>query len=446
MSTACHAARRSAAFAAFAACHALFLSLFSLAATTAFAATPDGTITTPGALPNDRPPSAAELAAAHALKIPRASLSSNLAGDTIVWTDAKGWRLAPGATFTDAGLSTREQRFNALALLTGARRQQDAGNPGTAISRYESVIKKFPGTALACEAHFQCGRIYHDRRQFSDAFDHLNIIIRQHPEFSRYNEVIEIQFQIATAIKDGVRPRLWGWIPWFTDNSRGLDYYEQVNRNAPHGVRSEEALFNKGLFALENEKTLDAIDAFERIIYNYPASKYVPDAYLVLAKTYEESIIGHEWDQSATRNALFYYSEFVVRHPSHERAPEAVTSVSRMRETLAKNRYDLGMFYYEHRNNARAAAVFFNEAINAAPASKTARDARTRIADINAGKLAARGAMDWFFGRYPVTRDAGYIDPSSHDDLDKMGFQGATAPSAAPATAPVPANSEKTPK
>jgi outer membrane protein assembly factor BamD len=379
---------------------------------------PDDTINTPGALPV---PTAEEAAKAHALKIPRAAIASSGA---IEWDTAKRrYRVARGVTLTGTGLETFEQRFNALHKLTAGRRLQEAENFGDALARYADIIRNNPATAVSCEAHFRSGEIYFKRRQFSEAFDNLNVVIRQHPEFPQYNTVIELQYQVALAIKNGERPRLWGWMPWFKDNSRGLDYFEQVNRNAPHGVRADRALFDKGGFALDlGDKTNDAVDAFERIIYNYPSSPLVPESYLLLAKTHEDSITGHEWDQSATRNALFFYSEFVSRYPTHERAQEAVESVARMRETLARNRYDLGLFYYEHRNNARAAAVFFNEAINAAPASKTARAARARIAEINAGRLADRGVMDWVFGRYPVTRDASYIDASSQEDLGKMGF------------------------
>jgi outer membrane protein assembly factor BamD len=341
----------------------------------------------------------------------------------IVWSNAKGWQAAQGTMLSGEGLVTFEQRFDGLELLTRARRAQTAGSVGKAIDLYEDVLSRYPRTELACEAHFQCGVLYHSRNQFENAFHHLNVVVRHYPEFPRYNEVIANQYRIATAIKNGERPYLWGWIPWFTDNSRGLDYFEQVNRNGPQTSYADKALFDKGTFASELDRTPEAIDAFERLIYDYADSPLVPNAILALAKTHELSITGHEWDQSATRNALFFYNEFVTRYPSHKRTAEAVKSAARMRETLAKNRYDLALFFYEERNNARAAAHLFNEAINAAPTSKTAQDARIKLADIRAGKLAPRGAMDWLLGRYPVTRDASYIDPSSHTDLDKMGFQ-----------------------
>ena len=219
-------------------------------------------------------------------------------------------------------------------------------------------------------------------------------------------------------------------MPWFRNQVEGLGFFEKINRNAPYGEFAARALFGKGCLAIDEGKTEDAIDAFERIIHNYPGAPEVPETYLALASAYENDIPGEEWDQGSTRLALEYYSEFIIRFPSHSKANEAVKGLARMRETLAKNRYDLALLYYEEHNNARAAAIFFNEAINAAPESATARDARKRIAEIRDGKLANRGIMDWIFGRYPVTQDADYIQPPAPTDLQNMGFGSVAAPKA----------------
>jgi outer membrane protein assembly factor BamD (BamD/ComL family) len=365
----------------------------------------------------------------------------------IVWDATEGWSIAKGTTLTGQGLDTHEMRYEALNRLTAARRAQDDGSEYSALRGYAKICEDYAGTPLAAEAYYQSGVLYLQRRNFQDAFANLELLIRLHPEFTRFEEVIALQYRVATAIKDGERPRLWGWLPWFTDNSSGLDFFERIHRNAPYGTLAEQALYDKGLLALDIGKTEHAIDAFERIIHNYPASKLTPDSYLALASAYESTIIGHEWDQGATRNALNCYTDFISLFPAHTRAPEALANAEKMRETLAKNRFDLALFYYEHRNNARAAAIFFNESINAAPDSKVADDARKHLRLIRDGRLASRSSMDWIFGRYPVTPDSSYVDIPPQDDLETMGFitpktavpkPPAAPPSAPPAQPPAP--------
>ncbi|MDR1498025.1 MAG: tetratricopeptide repeat protein [Puniceicoccales bacterium] len=340
----------------------------------------------------------------------------------IVWDADRGWYITEGTIIVGTGLETHEERLNALSILTEARRDQDKGSEYFALRGYQKIYENYQGSLLSAEALYQSGTIYLNRRNFQDAFAHFDILVRHHPEFPRFDEVIATQFRIATAIKNGERPRLWGWLPWFTDNSSGLDFFERVNRNAPYGNLADKALYDKGILALEIDKVEHAIDAFERIIHNYPDSKYAPDAHFDLAKAYESTIPGHEWDQGATRNALNCYMDFISRYPNHPRAPEALANVEKMRETLAKSRFDLALFYYEYRNNARAAAIFFNESINAAPDSKVAADARKHLRLIHEGRLAPRSFMDWVFGRYPVTPDSSYVDIPPPNDLDSMGF------------------------
>lgn len=275
---------------------------------------------------------------------------------------------------------------------------------------------------IVAEAYYQRGIIYHKRSQFEKAYDSFQELIQHHPEYHRYGEVVERQYAVASAIKNGERPYLWGWIPWFTDSSRGLRYFEGVNRNAPYGPNAVRALLDKGMLALELDKRADAIDAFERIISNYPDSGFVPDAYLSLALAYERDVAGADWDQGSTRNALDIYTDFVQLYPAHPRAGEAVEAARRMRTTLAQNRLNIGLFYYEHRNNPRAAAIFFNEAINAAPDSEPAVEARKHLAVIRSRKPASRDVMDWIFGRFPLTPEGEYVVPPPPPKLEDMGF------------------------
>ncbi|MDR1816639.1 MAG: outer membrane protein assembly factor BamD [Puniceicoccales bacterium] len=428
---------------------ALAAALIATVATAALAAPSDATGAEPAPAPATASASASPAAEKNVSAKPPAQSRSTgtapvvIARDTgggvvssapqvLVWHKTRGWELAPGARLTGTHLDTFANRRAALRRLTRARRAQERGDLSLALDLYGETVELHSGSPLAAEAFFQRGVIYASRRQFEDAFNNFDAHIRQHPESARFNDAVARQYKIAVALKSGVRPRLGGWLPWFLDTSRNLEYFEIVNRNAPYGAFAEKALYDKGTLALDDDRTPDAVDAFERVIHNYPGSPLAPDAYFSLALTYENSVTGAGWDQSATRNALNYYSDFVLLFPAHKRAPEALTGADRMRETLARNRYESGMFYYEYRNNARAASIFFNEAINAAPQSATAREARIMLRRIRDGHLAERGVMDWIFGRYPVTRDAGFIDASQQEDLSRMGF----APEGAAGTPP----------
>ncbi|MDR0535103.1 MAG: tetratricopeptide repeat protein [Puniceicoccales bacterium] len=392
---------------------------------------------------------------------------------SLVWDAKAGYTIHPKTTLSGRNLSTHAMRANALANLTQARRSQLAGNNSSALSDYETLAFDHAGSDIAAESLFQSGIIHAKRSELREAFDAFDKLTRSHPDFDRFDNAVAWQYQIALAAKTGHRPYLWGVIPWFTDPVAAVGWFEKVSRTAPFGALAAQAIFDKGTLALERGQTDEALDAFDRVIWDYPHSPLVPEAWLALARTREtdipghdiepapdgvatdptgktapatggstppapsrskdaalkndlennHKITGHEWDQGATRDALAYYNEFIRRYPKHPKVGYAVRNAARMREILARNRYDLGLFYFEHRNNPRAAALFFHEAINIAPESAVARESNKRIADILKGDRAPSGTMDWLFGRYPQYKDTSYNIPPPAPDTSTLGFR-----------------------
>lgn len=339
----------------------------------------------------------------------------------LVWTENSGW-LETGPV---SGPMGELDRRIALGLLNSGSQEEAAGNLYTALSRYNEVIDSYPDTAYEAEALFRKGGIHLLRSQFERAFDDYNTILRRHPEFSRFTRVVEAQYAIAMAIRRGERPYLWGWIPWFKDDEKALEFFEKTHEAAPYGPHADWSLYEKGGWAREIDKEDDSLDAYERLIYRYPDSLLTPTSYLAMAELHAGRVQGPFWDQGSTREALNFYKDFIALFPTHEYAPKAQAKVIEMRDTLARNRLELGKFYYYRRNNARAAAIFFNEAVNAAPDSEAAKEAQEMLALARSGALPPRTPVDWVFGRYPRSNAGDFVDAQSQQNLDKLGFRDA---------------------
>lgn len=352
-----------------------------------------------------------------------ATCCTTLTHAEVVWTPEGNWQVKGGILAEVTGEEEKSAiRQTAQDLLNEAGQLQAKGSYHAALNRYEEITALYPGSPFAAEALFQSSVIYRQRAQFEKSFKGLQELLRLYPEYPRFNAVIEEQNAVALAIKAGERPMIGGWFPWFKDYGTGLVYFEEVQRNAPYSALAATALFNKGELALQIDREEEALFAFERIINYYPRSPQTPTAYLALAQTHANRSMGPEWDQGATLEALNYYNDFLALFPQDERAESALQKSEELRDDLAKNRLEMGRFYYERRNNPRAAAIFFNEAITAAPESETAREAQQLLAAIQAGEKADRSIMDWIFGRYPETASGEYIDASPATDPKKPVF------------------------
>jgi len=319
------------------------------------------------------------------------------------------------------------------AALAVAYAQEKTGDDSDALNAYAEILSLFPDSDFAAEALYRRGVIFSSRRQFPSAFECFSALEDAFPASPRVDDAVAQAYLVTEMVRLGVRPLKGGWMPWFKDRTEALDFYERLYEMAPHAAISPRLLFHKGKFAFELsegwfsfDKTLDAIDAFERMISIYPEAKFVPDAYLDLAGTYEAGIVGADWDQLSTRRAISYYTDFYSLFPEHEKAEFAYKKTEELTDLLAGNRLVIGDFYYSRHNNLRAALTFYNEAITLAPDSPAGKEAATRIERIRRGERSGRTLVDWIFGRFPNYDTADYFDAPSMRPLDEMGFRRST--------------------
>lgn len=353
--------------------------------------------------------------------------SSNLLAD-LVWTKGKGWEVQGGALSNFVGnMATSE---NALDAMNKAKEAEEDEDLWTALNYYKHVVNEFTNSIFAPEAYFQMGKIYGAKGMFSDANKAFERIIRHYPEYPKYNLVISEEYKLAQRVQSGQTPYMWGWLPWFSDYKEGIDFYEKIVSNAPYSDYAPMALMNISLLAQKIESPELSLDALDRLISTYPQSIFTPDAYLEMAKTYREMVQGPEYDQASAQQAKSFYEDFLILFPEDNAAVHAEQGLEYMQDTIARSRLIIGDFYYVYRNDNKAAVIFYNEAITAAPRSLAAQEARDRINEISDGKKAMLNPVDWFFGRYKdpdfdvfeESKAAKTVDPNKYQDLQPQDF------------------------
>lgn len=299
----------------------------------------------------------------------------------LVWSKETGWRVEGGAL---SGLAGPEGR-KALDLMNEARADEDKGSSRAAIKIYAKIAKQYPNSIYAPEAFYRSARLHLSRKEYSKAFDDFQQVVGRYPNTKRFNEIIGEQYRIASALLDGARNRIFfGLLPGFTARERALEYFETILSNAPYSDYAPLALMNiaRGHQQLKNPE--DAIYALDRMINNYPQSLLAPDAYLKIGQTHASLVDGPYYDQAATKEAITYYTDFMLLYPSDPNIATAEKGLDGMKTMLAESKMKIGDFYFYKRNNFVAAKVFYNEAITSYPDSAVAGRAKLRLADVEA--------------------------------------------------------------
>ena len=299
----------------------------------------------------------------------------------LVWTKETGWRVEGGAL---SGLAGAEGR-NALDQMNKARAAEEAGSRRSAIRTYQAIAKKFPNAIYAPEALYRSARLRLAGKDYVKAFEDFQQVLSRYPNTRRFNEIIGEQYRIASAMLDGARGRMmWGLLPGFTQRDKALEFFETILANAPYSDYAPLSLMNiaRGHQRLKN--TENAIDALDRMINNYGQSLLAPDAYIKLAQTHASLVDGPHYDQAATKEAITYFTDFMLLFPADTNVATAEKGLDSMKTMLAESKIRMADFYFYKRSNYKAARVFYNEAITAYPESAIASRAKARLAEVEA--------------------------------------------------------------
>jgi outer membrane protein assembly factor BamD len=280
----------------------------------------------------------------------------------------------------------------AASMLEAGKAKLQAGSIGSARRTFKKIIKRYPRAQASAEARFLQGQIYMTQEKWVKGFDSFQGIIREHPNYTNFDQLISLQFDCATALMEGARGRILWIIPGFKQYTKASQAFERIVSNAPYSDYAPLALMNIALVNEMQNKPEDAIDALDRLINYYPQSMLAPDAYYNMAETYSELVKGAEYDQGSTRQAISYYEDFLILFPQSTHLGEVESNLKSMEDLLARSQLNLGDFYYNFRANNTAALVFYNKTITIAPESDAAEEARLRIADIEAGVKPTTGA------------------------------------------------------
>lgn len=281
---------------------------------------------------------------------------------------------------------------DAASLVAEGKIALEQGKNGRAGRLFKKVIKRYDTTTAAGEARYLRAKILMTRGKWKKAFETLQEIVNENPDFERFDQVISAQFECATALMEGARGRIFWIIPGFRQYSEAIRQFETMVRNAPYSDYAPLALMNIALVAEKKQDPDVAIDALDRLINYYPQSMLAPDAYFNMAETYSSLVKGPEYDQGATRQAITYYEDFLILFDDSNYVGSVEANLASMQNLLAESRLTLGDFYYYYRNNNTAALTFYNETITIAPESEAADEARDRIADVEDGVRPVSGA------------------------------------------------------
>jgi len=299
------------------------------------------------------------------------------------WDSQKGYLSTDG--ILEKRLASGAENPDALRLMNlAADRYYNQKKDEKARKTYRKVVREYPTSLLAPEAHYQIGKIRIEQGHIDKAFESFGLIIAGYPNYSDFDKLIGEMFALAERIAIEKTSSVFGL--WdYRDRQKAVDAFEKIVVAAPYSDYAPRALFTIARLYKEKGDELMAIDTYERLISGYPNHPLSADAFIGVADLYRSLVAGAPYDQGATNQAIRYYEEFIALYPEDQRVTEAKGKLAQMQEVLAQSKYNLALFYLDKRGNTKAAVALLNETIQTAPASQSAMKAQEVLEQIASG-------------------------------------------------------------
>ncbi len=262
-----------------------------------------------------------------------------------------------------------------------------------AIKQYNYMIERCPLAQETPAARFRIGQLYEMRNEPMDAFDAYQKLVEKHHGSELYKAALDRQLAIALAAANGTLKNKVFWL-WDVNMDPAVvtKWLRSIRDNAPYNDLAAMTTYVLGKYLIDRDRPEEARMAYQKLVEDYPQSKYAPEALLMVARIWSDSHTKGNQNQVNLSNAQEAYEEFCLRFPDHPDAKKAREGVSSMRSLLVRQQLEVGEYYLFRARDTVAAVFCFEDVIrNEAQNPEAAAKARKHLAALR-GRAAKQEA------------------------------------------------------
>ncbi|MEO8353594.1 MAG: outer membrane protein assembly factor BamD, partial [Chthoniobacteraceae bacterium] len=304
----------------------------------------------------------------------------------IVYRSNEGWSVE--------GDPNSETESSAADLMRRAEELEAAGKSGAALDAYRALVKRYPLSVLAPKAQRKVGTILESEGNYDKAYDAYAAYLQKYQKGEDFESVVESMFKIANLFLGGEKKKLFG-IKFAPSMERAREMFEGIVKRAPFSRWAPLAQFNIGQALEKQGKYPEAIAAYQIVTTRYRDDAIADDAQYQIGYVRLREFREGSYDQAGAAKARESFEDFINRYPNSEKIPQAQENIKQLEGGSAKGQLDIAKFY-DKTKSYRAAVIYYNDIIKAAPDSEEATYAKTRIEELKSkyGEDALRSAPE----------------------------------------------------
>jgi len=260
-----------------------------------------------------------------------------------VWSPQTGW-IGPGGAVKD---TPAEQLAYGIGFFERADFER-------ARVEFQKLVKVYKFSPEAPEGQYYIGRCAEESGDYYRAFLEYRKTIQVYPSTTRFEEVLERNFQIGNHFLAGKRRKMLGLAALLPARDKAVEIFEAIAQDGPFSEHGQLAQYKLGLAYAALAEYEQAVTAFEGLVSRYPDSPLVDDARYQIAVASLKGTFRPGYDQSPTDRAVSELRAFVREYPASDLLAEATTRLGDLEERRAEHEYRVAEFYERQRHDESA--------------------------------------------------------------------------------------------
>ncbi len=260
----------------------------------------------------------------------------------------------------------------------------DAKDFQRAAMEFEKLAKQYEFSEYASKAQYYVGLSYENMQKFYFAFQNYQKALDNFPHIANMDEILAREFAIGNIYLGKPSPKVLG-TDIMAPLDRAVEIFKKVVENAPYGKYAEDAQFKLGEALKKSERYEEAVQAYHKLVDDYPNSKLATKAMYEEAYCAYKASLKPAYDIAATDNAIKTFEKFVDKNKDSDLAKEADTTMKRLKDNVAEKSFKTAEFY-ESQGKFEAAIIYYQDVVDTYPESSFVDQAKAKI-----DALKARG-------------------------------------------------------
>jgi outer membrane protein assembly factor BamD len=246
-----------------------------------------------------------------------------------------------------------------------------------AAEEFVRLTKQYKDSDLAPESQYYAGRSYEELGKYWFAYENYQKTVDNYPFTKRLDEIVEREYNIANIFQTKDTPKLMD-LELSMALERSVTIYQKVVDNLPFGKYADKALYKMAESYRRLYKYNEAMEAYERIINDYPNSPLVPESKYQLAFTVYEASRDPDYDQEHTDEAIKKFEKIAESTAIPAIAEEADKAMEHLKNRKADSLLKIADFY-EKRKKYASALFYCKDIARQYPETEAAKVAELRI-------------------------------------------------------------------